>query len=84
MAVFSFLPATLARAGFESFCIGCPADVYRRTNQQSNGYRLANLPPEFVEEKHVLEWPARLGVQLGPGCEGKWQDCAGGILRRRL
>ena len=59
MVVFSFLPRTflprtVARAWFGSFCIGCPAGD-RRSNQQSNGYRLANLPPEFVEVKHALE-----------------------------
>ncbi len=58
MAVFSFLPRTflprtVARAGFESFCIGCPAGVYQRTNQHSNCYRPANLPPEFVEARHA-------------------------------
>src|SRR5260370_11372125 len=53
MAAFSFLPRTLARTGCERFCIGRPAGVYRRTNQQSNCYRLANLPPEFVEPRHA-------------------------------
>src|ERR1700682_6390340 len=50
----TFLPHTLARTWFGSFCIGCPAGD-RRTNQQSNGYGLANLPPDFVEKKHALE-----------------------------
>jgi hypothetical protein len=71
MALFSLLPPTLARTWFESLCIGCPAGVYRRTNQQSNRYRLANLPPEFVEEKHALEWPVRLGLPGGAACEAK-------------
>jgi hypothetical protein len=58
MTVFSFmscLPRTLALTWVERFDIGCPDGIYRRTNQQSNGYRLANLPPEFVEKKHALE-----------------------------
>src|ERR1700686_5508718 len=60
MAVFSFLPRTflprtVTRTWFGRVCSGCPAGD-RRTNQQSNGYRLANLPPEVVEARHVLEW----------------------------
>src|ERR1700686_4915326 len=50
----TFLPRTVARTWFGSFCIGCPAGD-RRTNQHSNRYRPANLPPEFFEVKHALE-----------------------------
>src|ERR1700687_3313230 len=42
------------------------------------------MPPEFVEAKHVLEWPVRFGARVGPACEAKWQHCAGGILCRRV
>src|SRR5437879_13088386 len=83
MAVLSFLPRTLARARFESFCLGCPA-ADRRTYQESNGYGLANLPSEFVEEKHALERHVRQGPQAGPACDGKWQNCAASMLRRSL
>jgi len=89
MALFSllprpFLPRTVARTWFESLCIGCPAGVYRRTNQHSNRYRLANLPPEFFEEKHALDWPVRLGLLVGPAGEARGQDCAASMLRRRF
>src|ERR1700675_3765348 len=79
----TFLPRTVARTWFGSFCIGCPAGD-RRTNHQNNGYRLANLPPEFVEEKHALDWPVRLGSLMGTACESEWQDCSASILRGRL
>src|ERR1700686_4436349 len=65
MAVFSLLPSTLARPWFESLCIRCPAGVYRRTNQHSNPYWLANLLPEFFQEKHALAGPVRLGLPGG-------------------
>src|SRR5450756_1061480 len=42
------------------------------------------MPPEFVEEKHALEWLVRLGLLVMLVREVWRQDYAGGVLRRRF
>src|SRR5208337_290920 len=83
------LGGTLAGTGFQSFRIGCPARVSRCTEEQIHGHRRASMPPEFVppefvKEKHDLEWPARLGLRVGLAGEVVRQNYSPSALRRRF
>lgn len=82
VTVFSLLADTRMNTWSDSFEIGCPARVQRTTGQQSNRYRLTKMPPEFVQEKHLLQRPVQIGLRVRltlTGEVGCQHGAAGGL-----